>query len=205
MDGPPRNSIGAPVNPSALDLYILSLLDRGLQSPYDLHSKGALSLGSTLPALRRLEEAGLVRKKAPSGSGKRPRHCFQVSAAGRKMARGGWIPMLRAQPPSDFDAILRLVDLAQHYKAKSMDIAVFLEVAASSRRRPARSRASVPNRLLDRMTTRKAWDVARLKAEARFLAGLAKSLGQENPGPKTAIDPTTWVSQRVARKATKAF
>lgn len=185
MIGPQRNSIGANVNPSALDLYILSLLDRGLQSPYDLHSKGGLSLGSTLPALRRLEEAGLVRKKAPGSSSKRPRHWFLLSAAGRKIARGGWIHLLKAQPPSDFDAVLRLVDIAQHWKAKSTDIAVFLEAAASSRRRPARSRAAATGRSLDHMTTRGAWDVARLEAEVRFLAGLAKSLRQEgSKGPK---------------------
>jgi DNA-binding PadR family transcriptional regulator len=166
------------VNPSVLDLYILSLLDRGLQSPYDLHSKGGLSLGSTLPALRRLEEAGLVRKKVPAGSGKRPRYWFQVSAAGRELARGGWIPMLRDLPPSDFDAVLRLVDVAQHCEARSTDLAVFLEVAASIRR-PTRSGTSVPNRLLDSVITREAWDVVRLKAEARFLLGLAKSLRRE--------------------------
>ena len=85
------------------------LLDRGLQTPYDLHSKGGLSLGSAVPALRRLEEAGLVRKKVPAGSSKRPRHWFLLSAAGRKVTRGGWIHLLKAPPPSDFDAVLRLV------------------------------------------------------------------------------------------------
>jgi DNA-binding PadR family transcriptional regulator len=75
---------------SVLDLFILSVLDRGLETPYDLNRQGGLSLGSTVPALRRLETAGLVRKKAAVGSSKRPRHWFQLSAAGRKLARGGW-------------------------------------------------------------------------------------------------------------------
>jgi DNA-binding PadR family transcriptional regulator len=170
------------VNPSVLDHLILSLLDRGLQSPYDLHSKGGLSLGSTVPALRRLEEAGLVRKKVPPDSRKRPRHWFQVSAAGKKLARSGWIPMLRDRPPSDFDAVLRLVDIAQHYQAKSTDIAVFLEAAVSERRPATRTRTSAPRKKRDSLgltTTRRAWDVARLKAEASFLAGLAATLRQE--------------------------
>src|SRR5438270_14001701 len=69
-----------------------------------------------VPSLRRLETAGLVRKKKPIGSSKRPRHWFQLSAAGRKLARAGWIPLLKDQPPSDFDAVLRLADMAQHYR-----------------------------------------------------------------------------------------
>ena len=186
--------IGANLNPSVLDLYILSLLDRGLQTPYDLHSKGGLSLGSTLPALQRLEEAGLVRKKAPSGSSKRPRHWFQLSASGRKLARGGWIHLLKAQPPSDFDAVLRLVDIAQNYKAKSIDIAVFLEAAASDRRPPARSGTSALSEKLDSLeltTTRGAWDAARLRTEVSFLAGLAKSLRGSNPKESEALTEMT--------------
>ncbi len=171
------------MNLSALDLYILSLLDRGLQTPYDLHSKGRLSLGSTLPALNRLEGAGFVRQKAPSGSSKRPRHWFQLSAAGRKQARGGWIPLLMDLPPSDLDAVLRLVDVAQHYRASSTDIAVFLEAAVAERRLPARSGTSAACEKRDALgltTTKGAWDAARLKAEGRFLAGLAKSLRQKS-------------------------
>jgi DNA-binding PadR family transcriptional regulator len=183
LHGPQDYWIGANVNPSVLDLYILSLLDRGLQTPYDLHSKGGLSLGSTLPALRRLEEAGLVRKKAPSGSSKRPRHCFQVSAAGRKMARGGWIQLLKDQPPSDFDAVLRLVDIAQHYQAKDADVVAFLTAASSERRSPTKSgrtRLKAADSL-GIMVTREAWDTSRLQAEAKFLAELAKSVARDAP------------------------
>ena len=163
---------------SVLDLFILSVLDRGLETPYDLNRQGGLSLGSTVPALRRLETAGLVRKKAAVGSSKRPRHWFQLSAAGRKLARRGWIPLLKDQPPSDFDAVLRLADMAQHYRARPADIVTLLEAAASERRSSARSRVSEPHVMRDSLglvATREAWDVARLRAEAKFLEGLAKS------------------------------
>ena len=123
---------------SILDLFILSLLDRGLETSYDLHIHGGLSLGSTVPALRRLGSAGLVRKKAPVGSSKRPRHWFQLSAAGTNLARAGWVSLLKDQPPSDFDALLRLADMAQHYRARPGDIVKFLEAAASERRSSAR-------------------------------------------------------------------
>ena len=107
---------------SVLDLFILSLLDRGLETPYDLQRQGGLSLGSTVPALRRLESAALVRKKASVALSQRPRHWFQLSAAGRKLARRGWIPLLENQPPSDFDAVLRLADMARHYRTRPADI-----------------------------------------------------------------------------------
>jgi hypothetical protein len=168
---------------SVLDLFVLSLLDRGLETPYDLHRQGRLSLGSTVPALRRLETAGLVRKKAPVGSSKRPRHWFQLSAAGRKLAHGGWIPLLKDGPPSDFDAVLRLADMAQHYRARPADIVTFLEAAASERRSSARSAVSRPHEMRDSfglVATREAWDVARLKAETKFLEGLAESFRQNH-------------------------
>jgi DNA-binding PadR family transcriptional regulator len=168
---------------SVLDLFILSLLDRGLQTPYDLNRQGGLSLGSTVPALRRLQTADLVRKKASVGSSKRPRHWFQLSAEGRKLARGGWIPLLKDQPPSDFDAVLRLADMAQHYRARTLDIVTFLEAAASERRSRARSPISGLHKMRDSLghvATREAWDVARLRAEAKFLEGLAKSFRQNH-------------------------
>src|SRR5258708_23229447 len=91
---------------SVLELFILSVLDRGLETPYDLNRQGGLSLGSTVPALRRLETAGLVRKKAAVGSSKRPRHWFQLSAAVRQLARGGSIPLRNDLPPQQFAAVL---------------------------------------------------------------------------------------------------
>jgi DNA-binding PadR family transcriptional regulator len=173
--------MGTKLPQSVLDLFILSVLDRGLETPYDLNRQGGLSLGSTVPALRRLETEGLVRKKAPVGSSKRPRHWFQLSAAGRKLARGGWILLLKDHPPSDFDAVLRLADMAQHYRARPADIVTFLEAAASERRSSAR--VSEPHEMRDSLglgVTRKAWDVARLRAEAKFLEGLAKSFGRNH-------------------------
>jgi DNA-binding PadR family transcriptional regulator len=170
-----------------LDLFILSVLDRGLETPYDLNRQGGLSLGSTVPALRRLAAAGFVRKKPPVGSSKRPRHWFQLSAMGRKLARGGWVSLLKDQPPSDFDAVLRLADMARHYRARTADVVTFLEAAASERRSSARSVVSGLREMRDSLglvATREAWNVARLKAEAKFLEELAKSLRQNTKALK---------------------
>src|ERR1035437_8827442 len=119
--------------PSLLDIYIVSLLDRGFETCYDLQRRGGLSLGSSIPALRRLEAASLVRKTGAVGTSTRPRNGYQVSAAGRRLARTGWIPLLRDPPPTDLDALLRLADLATHYGAKVTAIVSLFKRSAKDR------------------------------------------------------------------------
>jgi DNA-binding PadR family transcriptional regulator len=168
---------------SVLDLFILSLLDRGLETPYDLQRQGGLSLGSTVPALRRLAVAGLIRKREATGASKRPRHTYQLSAAGRTQAQDGWKTYLKAPGQIDLDAVLRVVDMARHYKAKKADIVEFLEITVSERRMPAKSRFSDPNRRSSSLGYTQqlaAWNTARSKAEANFLAALV------NPVASTA-------------------
>jgi DNA-binding PadR family transcriptional regulator len=162
---------------SVLDLFILSLLDRGLQTSYDLQRQGGLSLGSTVPALKRLESAGLIKKKEAVGASKRPRHNYQLSAAGRTRAQNGWKTYLNTLNPMDLDAVLRVVDMARYYNAKTAEIADFLRVAVSERIAPGTSRRSDSDgrrSSLTHMTTLIAWNRARLKAEAKFLTALAK-------------------------------
>lgn len=66
------------MNPSIFDVYLLSLIDRGLETPYDLLKQGGVSLGSAVPALRRLEAASLVKRMAQVGSSKRLRHRLKL-------------------------------------------------------------------------------------------------------------------------------
>ena len=177
---------------SVLDLFILSQLDRGLQTPYDLLQRGGLSLGSTVPTLRRLEKAGLVRKKAtPAGSSRRPRHGYELSAAGRKLAHTGWLPLLKASPPADVDAVLRLADLASHHNAKVADIASLFERAARDRallsKRASAGKVKKGVSSLLYLASKNDWDSNRLAAEAKFLLSLAKSvLGVARKKSKTS-------------------
>jgi DNA-binding PadR family transcriptional regulator len=180
-----KNAISeSTVNPSVLDLFILSLFDRGYETAYDLQRHADVSLGSSVPALRRLEKANFVKRTAQVGSSKRLRHRFELTAAGRKLARGGWISLLKDQSPSDFDSILRLVDVAQHYQAKVVDVAAFLDAASSARRTSARSSRTAFREThgpLGIVATREAWETSRVKVEAKFLADLAKSVRQKAP------------------------
>jgi DNA-binding PadR family transcriptional regulator len=164
---------------SVLDLFILSLLDRGLQTPYDLQRRGGLSLGSTVPALRRLEAAGLIRKRKGTGQSKRPRHSYQLSAAGRNRAQDGWKMYLKTPNQMDLDAVLRVVDMAQYYNATTANMVEFFEAVVLERRVPGRLGildSDVKSSSFGHMATLRAWSATRLKAEAKFLAALARSV-----------------------------
>ena len=119
------------MNLSALDLFVLSMLDRGCQTPYDLQRQAGLSLGGTVPALRRLTKAGLLTRVDDETGTKRPRHHYRLTASGKEKARKGWKEHLSgAKIPADLDSILRLADLASYYRAPKIQIATFLKRAA---------------------------------------------------------------------------
>jgi DNA-binding PadR family transcriptional regulator len=92
-----------------LDLFILALIDGGVSTPYELQKAAGLSQGATIPALQRLLEARLVRQGRP---GARGRTDYKVSAAGKKLLRDGWLPLIEAGPSGDIDSDLRVALLA---------------------------------------------------------------------------------------------
>jgi DNA-binding PadR family transcriptional regulator len=119
--------------PSVLDVFVLSLLDRGLETPYDLLHQGGLSLGASSPALQRLVKAKLVKRAEGESATNRPRHEYRLEPAGKKAARSAWKPFLDDEPPSDLDSLLRVVDLAAHYQADKRKIYSFLNRAIARR------------------------------------------------------------------------
>jgi DNA-binding PadR family transcriptional regulator len=92
-----------------LDLFVLALIDGGVSTPYELQKAAGLSQGATIPALQRLLEARLVRQGKP---GARGRTDYKVSAAGKKLLRDGWLPLIEAGPSGDLDSDLRVALLA---------------------------------------------------------------------------------------------
>jgi DNA-binding PadR family transcriptional regulator len=163
---------------SILDLFVMSLLDRGLKTPYDLLQAG-VSLGSSIPALARMERGGLVHRKQSGEIGKRQRHNFSLSARGRKRVLHDGAGLLSQPPPADFDSVLRVIDIAHGIDASASEIGVFLKNAIQDRLallKSAPGRNDGQGDQLQFKMTRKRWDAARLKAEARFLSEIAKSL-----------------------------
>lgn len=62
------------------DVFLLSFVDSGLNSPYDLISKAGISVGLTSPSLKRLEQAGLLKKR----SGPRNRIDYSLTERGKE-------------------------------------------------------------------------------------------------------------------------
>ncbi len=163
---------------SLLDLYVLSLLDRGLDTPYSLQRQGGLSLGASTPALRRLTETRMVKRTEEKGATNRPRHVYTLTASGRELARNAWREYFQAgRLPSDLDSILRLSDMAAHYGASATEVAQFLKTAsertAASARRAAA--ADADNGLLY-LSMRSRCEAARLKAESAVLGQMAAEI-----------------------------
>lgn len=163
---------------SLLELHLLSLLDRGAETPYDFLQAG-LSLGSTIPALRRMEDAGWVRAKRSSEVGKRQRHSFSLTATGRKLVVRAGAGLLHQLPPADFDSVLRVIDIGLGIGVTAQEILPFIEAAKQDRLAQAKLTAARNvghDDSLQFKETRNRWEAERLKAEARFLAQIIKSL-----------------------------
>ena len=92
-----------------LDLFVLALIDSGVSTPYELQKAAGLSQGATIPALQRLLGARLVRQGKP---GARGRTDHQVTGAGKKLLRDGWLALIEAGPSGDLDSDLRVALLA---------------------------------------------------------------------------------------------
>lgn len=84
---------------SSLEVLILALLKQGLATTYDLQTQAGLSLGATVPALKRLEAAKLVSRKEAGR-----RFEFSVTREGEKML-ASWSASPRL--PTDVDEVLR--------------------------------------------------------------------------------------------------
>src|ERR1035441_10434725 len=98
---------------SVLDLFLLSMLDRGAQSPYDLHRAAGVSLGASVPSLRRLTASKLVTRTEGTAATNRPRHSYKLTAAGKQAAKAGWTTYFQeASAGVDLDSLLRIVDMA---------------------------------------------------------------------------------------------
>ena len=167
-----------------LDIYLLSLLDRGIETPYSLQREGGLSLGASTPSLRRLSAARLIKREDEKSSTNRPRHVYRLTAAGREIARAGWRELLHANRISgDLDEILRVVEMAGHYGAAAKEIADFIQLAADQRNALAMQSAAVvtkPSMPMSYGKMRSRCHAARLQAEAKVLARLATEIAKSH-------------------------
>ena len=96
---------------TSLDLYILMLLKRGINTPYSLRTRGGISLGASLPAIRRLLDRHLVKEIAGGTRGKRE---FQPTKMGERELGNleGYLERALKDSTSDIASDLRMVACA---------------------------------------------------------------------------------------------
>lgn len=68
---------------SVLDLYIMSLIGRSLQTAYELQVHGRISLGSSSPALKRLKAARAIEFEVSTTEKDKTRQAFKLTRLGR--------------------------------------------------------------------------------------------------------------------------
>ncbi len=69
---------------SLLDPFVLLMIDEGVNTSYQLQRRAGLSLGATIPSLRRLSRQGLI---VADEAGARGRQEFRMTARGRHALR----------------------------------------------------------------------------------------------------------------------
>lgn len=89
---------------SSLELLILALLKQGLTTTYDLQTHAGLSLGATIPALKRLAAAKLVTRKEVGR-----RFEFSITREAERTLAFWTVPQ---QPWTDMEDLLRAAYLA---------------------------------------------------------------------------------------------
>jgi hypothetical protein len=176
---PPRDKRSRP----DLDLFVLAMVVRGVNTPYKLLTEAGLSQGASLQVLARLEAAGHVRRGEP---GLRGRSEAKISAAGQRYLNSGWQSLLDAPIPPEIESVLRTTCIALFSGAKKKTVAAYLKRSASEkavelkRRKAETAEAKVAisgssgPRLYKKLIALNA--ATRLASEARLLRQLAAEL-----------------------------
>jgi DNA-binding PadR family transcriptional regulator len=118
-----------------LELFVLALVQRGINTPYDLFATVGLWPGATIPVLERLQKAGHVRRGKP---GVRGRTEYEVTVSGNQHLRLGWRPLLEAFLPVDIEAIVRVAIVAVLSGAGKEEVVAYLERAAAMQGKKSR-------------------------------------------------------------------
>jgi DNA-binding PadR family transcriptional regulator len=165
-----------------LELFVLALVRRGVNTPYRLLSAG-ISQGASMPALNRLESAGYVHREKP---GSRGRMEFTVTAAGRRYLQAGWQPLLESPISGDIETTLRAASLALLSGADEKIVTAYLTSAAKAKAADSKNRKAEAKQAKAALDDEPeaglyTWMLAmqattRLAAEAKLLRQLATAL-----------------------------
>jgi hypothetical protein len=124
---------------ASLDLLILALIEGGAHTPYSWQAQAGLSLGGTLPAVRRLLALHLVSEAA---TGPRGRREFGITPAGRGELKriDRYLDDALLEPVGDLESVLRVFAIALHAGRKDVAAHLLQETASEYDRRAGRAR-----------------------------------------------------------------
>jgi hypothetical protein len=94
-----------------LDLFLLTLVRDGINAPYDWQARAGVSLGASLPAVKRLLDGGMLSE---ADTGSRGRRGFTITSSGRRELQKTDLYLEQAleNGNSDLESVLRLVSIA---------------------------------------------------------------------------------------------
>jgi predicted transcriptional regulator len=123
---------------ASLDLLILSLVDAGIRTPYRWQTEAGLSLGASLPAVRRLLARHLVSEAA---AGPRGRREFTITRTGRSELKniGHYLDDAAVDTVGELESVLRLFAIALHAGRQDLAIHLLQEAASEYDRRAGRA------------------------------------------------------------------
>ena len=176
------------MNPSIdIDLFLLALVQGGLQTPYDFKIRAGLSVGTTVPVLARLEKNGWI--EADEMGARRSRR-FSITKTGERNLKSQWKYLLLRKATAT-DEILRIVYLsrvlgdasaAARFATRASDD---LAALAEMKRLEARQRSAAPDSTGSAdwyFAMRLRGQAAEALSHARLLADIAKEL---QPGKRS--------------------
>jgi DNA-binding PadR family transcriptional regulator len=122
----------------SLELFILALVQQGINTPYEIQLRAALSVGSTLPAFDRLLEKRLVKEEKPEA---RRRRRFTLTTTGQKELQDArtHLDQLSSDAAGDLEATLRLACLALFWKDTQLASKILVRAAGEFEGRSANS------------------------------------------------------------------
>jgi DNA-binding PadR family transcriptional regulator len=126
-----------------LDLFLLTLVRDGVSTPYEWQARAGVSLGASLPAVKRLLDGGMVSEAEKGSRGRRE---FRLTRSGRNelMKTDLYLEEALEEGRGDLESVLRLACIAIS-EAKAKPARKLLLLAAeehAKRSRRAKRRAA---------------------------------------------------------------
>jgi len=165
---------------SNLSGFLLAMIDQGLETPYELLRDAGISPGAAIPALQRMEKAGLLKKSA---AGSRRRRSYSLTTTCRSELKEFLSRSFSAPCPKDLDAALRTIALAATTKGKKNAAERLLLELREHRSALEKEMRAVSTELPNHASELYSWlgksfEAARLKGEREALAKILTLLGR---------------------------